>query len=683
MSINVLVYNGPGVSQTSVGHTIHSLRTLLRPNYSVNTITPQALTDDPWPASCALLVIPGGRDMPYVSALEKANPRIKEYVKRGGSFLGICAGGYYGSAHVEWEVGTPLEVIGDRALAFFPGTAKGCAFEGFVYESEAGARAIDVQVNAAETPRTFKGIYYNGGGYFENAETLQSKGIRVLSVYTEGLAKGKAAAVACDVGAGRAILMGPHMEYPITLEPAAAALKRSYPDINDSEIAELERARWDMMKTMLELLGLHSPYKTSEDVPSRSPGPLPQVLVSTPSNPSIVSRYLDVLRSICPHETPNRLQDANDTFNFHPSANFTSILARSRERRVAEEDLGLLERDIVIYEGGCVPTNDQTPLFNLETFFNHLSSMRSSLSLRDKGDGWGMGEALLYGEIITSTQTLFDKNPTLLSALPYPTLSLASHQLSGRGRGSNIWLSPSGCLQFSLLLRPPQGFRSTSLVFIQYLFGLAVVEACRKAMPGNSGEQVRLKWPNDVYAAIKNESTGKEELKKLGGILVTTNFSGGLVDVVIGCGINVLNPLPTTSLSQLVPPGTQSELTMEKTIATIMPVFEQMWDTFLSHGSFEPFMDLYLTRWLHSYVPRPLQPSIAPQTEWPDSCGSDQLVTLTTVTPHQAVRIVGITSDYGLLRTLPERGGAGAPFIDLQPDGNSFDMMAGLIKLKR
>lgn len=53
-------------------------------------------------------------------------------------------------------------------------------------------------------------------------------------------------------------------------------------------------------------------------------------------------------------------------------------------------------------------------------------------------------------------------------------------------------------------------------------------------MPGSSGEQVRLKWPNDIYAAIKNEQTGKEELKKLGGILVTTNFSGGLVDVVIG-----------------------------------------------------------------------------------------------------------------------------------------------------
>lgn len=66
-------------------------------------------------------------------------------------------------------------------------------------------------------------------------------------------------------------------------------------------------------------------------------------------------------------------------------------------------------------------------------------------------------------------------------------------------------------------------------------------------------------------------------------------------------------------------------------------------------------------------------------------------MTLTTTNPHIKVRIVGITADHGLLRTLPERGsvfdssrGLYSPgaFIDLQPDGNSFDLMAGLIKSK-
>lgn len=70
---------------------------------------------------------------------------------------------------------------------------------------------------------------------------------------------------------------------------------------------------------------------------------------------------------------------------------------------------------------------------------------------------------------------------------------------------------------------------------------------------------------------------------------------------------------------------------------------------------------------------------------------SDQLVTLTTVDPPIPVRIVGITHDHGLLRTIPERTGwatrarhgADDGYIDLQPDGNSFDIMMGLIKAKK
>jgi hypothetical protein len=70
---------------------------------------------------------------------------------------------------------------------------------------------------------------------------------------------------------------------------------------------------------------------------------------------------------------------------------------------------------------------------------------------------------------------------------------------------------------------------------------------------------------------------------------------------------------------------------------------------------------------------------------------SDQLVTLTTVDPPVPVRIVGITHDHGLLRTIPERTGWNMTarygtedgYIDLQPDGNSFDIMMGLIKAKK
>lgn len=81
---------------------------------------------------------------------------------------------------------------------------------------------------------------------------------------------------------------------------------------------------------------------------------------------------------------------------------------------------------------------------------------------------------------------------------------------------------------------------------------------------------------------------------------------------------------------------------------------------------------------------------------------SGQEVTLTTVEPHQKLRVVGITPDAGLLRcvsTAPakksgltplyDRGGYGESdsastpeYYDLQPDGNSFDLMSGMIKKK-
>lgn len=70
---------------------------------------------------------------------------------------------------------------------------------------------------------------------------------------------------------------------------------------------------------------------------------------------------------------------------------------------------------------------------------------------------------------------------------------------------------------------------ANKIVFVQYLFSLAVTEACRDpAVLGKWGDSVRLKWPNDLYAIV-----GKEK-KKIGGILVNTSFSGGQVDIIIG-----------------------------------------------------------------------------------------------------------------------------------------------------
>ena len=81
-----------------------------------------------------------------------------------------------------------------------------------------------------------------------------------------------------------------------------------------------------------------------------------------------------------------------------------------------------------------------------------------------------------------------------------------------------------------MLLRHPRD--APPVVFIQYLFALAVVEAVR-SKEGCEELPVFIKWPNDVYAKVKGKD-GEVELKKLGGILINSSFVDGKFVLVIG-----------------------------------------------------------------------------------------------------------------------------------------------------
>ncbi|KAH9916919.1 uncharacterized protein B0H18DRAFT_1136951 [Fomitopsis serialis] len=454
-------------------------------------------------------------------------------------------------------------------------------------------------------------------GSFQGVDSAEPSKLEPIAHVVEDGACTGVATTKLSHGKGSAIFCAILIDHPLTDEPLLSRLTGSPALFSDDQLQKAEAQRQQLLRSILQTLDLVLPEKTSE---YRSP--LPQFLTSSPSKPWIVDRVLQALSiepdSLPPHK-PITLQDSNDTFHYQLAS-----------------------------------AGWETPLFDTKKFYDELARARRKAGCKDSQDAWGMGEALFYGEVVTSTQTMIDKNTHLLSTLPAPLVSLASHQLAGRGRGANVWLSPSGCLQFSLLLRVSLSeFPASKLVFVQYLFGLAVVEACRdEGVLGEEGRRARLKWPNDVYVV-----TNTGEKRKIGGILVNTSFSGGKVEIVIGSGLNVFNPPPIQSLLQLVPPQSSVSLTMERTAAIILTKFEDLWGTFLYHkGSFEPFLDLYYDRWLHS----------------------DQLVELTTVTPPQMVRIVGITSDHeGRLG-----GGGSGTYIDLQPDGNSFDLMAGLIKAK-
>jgi biotin--protein ligase len=698
---NLLTSVGNGSTVESVRHCLYTLRRLLGPNYAVIPVTGDMLIKEPWTASCAALVFPGGADQGYCRTLNgEGNRRIKRYVESGGVYIGFCAGGYYGSKRCEFEVGDKImEVVGDRELAFFPGIARGCAFKGFVYHSEKGARAAELQVDksvlsAGSVPNIFTS-YYNGGGVFVDASKYIDQGVEVLASYTEDLAvdsgKGSAAIVYCKVGQGAAMLTGPHPEFVFLGKPADnwSLTKPRYATVNLEEkstvpgfseviktLAKDEKQRMDFLKSCLTKLGLV--VSEEQNVPSLSRMHLSSLKPTDSTD--ILSNMKNLLTK--DEHGEELLKDDNDTFHIVKPSTWrmvdlskalpteeTSTESTDQTDGAIDErivDYNTIIKQILVHEDDY-PEAKQTPYFNHHAFYSNLKHYQSKSSEKISS----FGSTMLYGEVVTSTNTILEKNTKLLRNLPTGFTATATQQVAGRGRGSNVWVSPAGQLIFSTVISHPMAsMQSAPVAFVQYLAGMAIVKGIKtyegslyKDMP------VKLKWPNDIYALdpVKIAEGGgdkRENYSKIGGILVNSHYDSKNFLMVTGCGINTNNAAPTTSLSQLIPHLPRKGLppfTLEKLLARILTVFEELYTHFLESGFDEYLEELYYQQWLHN----------------------DQIVTLET--EHDAsARIKGITRDYGLL-IADELGWEDRPTgktFTLMSDSNSFDFFKGLLKRK-
>lgn len=698
---NLLTSAGNGSTVESVRHCLYTLRRLLGPNYAVIPVTGDMLIKEPWTASCAALVFPGGADQGYCRTLNgEGNRRIKRYVEGGGIYIGFCAGGYYGSKTCEFEVGDKtMEVVGDRELAFFPGIARGCAFKGFVYHSEKGARAAELKVDksllsSGSVPNIFKS-YYNGGGAFVDASKYADRGVEVLASYTEDLAidsgEGSAAIVYCKVGKGAALLTGPHPEFVSLGKPADnwALTKPRFATVNLDEkstvqgfsevikaLAKDEKHRMDFLKSCLNKLGLT--VSEEQNVPSLSRMHLSSLRQT--DSAGILSTMKDLITK--DEHGEELLRDDNDTFHIvkpsiwrmvdlaealpteDQSTEGTDQTDGSSGERIV--DYNTIIKQLLVHEDDY-PDAKQTPYFNHNAFFSNLKHYQKNSSEQTST----FGSNLLYGEVVTSTNTILEKNTKLLRHLPTGFTATATQQVAGRGRGSNVWVSPAGQLIFSTVMRHPMAkMQAAPVAFIQYLAGMAIVKGI-KTYEGSQYKDmpVKLKWPNDIYAldpikAAEGGGDKRENYSKIGGILVNSHYDSKEFIAVCGCGINTNNVAPTTSLSQLVPCLPRSGLppfTVEKLLARILTVFEELYTHFLRSGFDEYLEEMYYQQWLHS----------------------DQVVTLETENDARA-RIKGITRDYGLL-IADELGWEDRPTgktFTLMSDSNSFDFFKGLLKRK-
>ncbi len=178
------------------------------------------------------------------------------------------------------------------------------------------------------------------------------------------------------------------------------------------------------------------------------------------------------------------------------------------------------------------------------------------------------------------------RNAQLLQRLPHGFTATATVQIAGRGRGSNVWVSPAGSLMFSTVIKHPleaAGGRAP-VVLVQYLAAIAIVEGIKSYDKGYETLPIRIKWPNDVCGfyfslplsfalsssfslflsrlSVRSDEAKKALVKdtldptrpenreyiKLAGIIVNSSLSGNEFALVVGWLISVVAP-PSPPLS--------------------------------------------------------------------------------------------------------------------------------------
>jgi BirA family biotin operon repressor/biotin-[acetyl-CoA-carboxylase] ligase len=131
------------------------------------------------------------------------------------------------------------------------------------------------------------------------------------------------------------------------------------------------------------------------------------------------------------------------------------------------------------------------------------------------------GSVAVLPVIDSTNQYLLDR----LTGLQSGDACVAEYQQAGRGRRGRKWVSPFGAnLYISMYWRLEQG--PAAAIGLSLVIGIVMTEVLRDL----GADQVRVKWPNDLYL---ND-------RKLAGILVElTGKTGDAAQIVIGAGVNL------------------------------------------------------------------------------------------------------------------------------------------------
>lgn len=168
---------------------------------------------------------------------------------------------------------------------------------------------------------------------------------------------------------------------------------------------------------------------------------------------------------------------------------------------------------------------------------------------------------LIWLDEVGSTSTYLSQQ--LNDSMPSGTVVAARSQTAGRGQRGNTWeAEPGKNLSFSLLLRPTD-IEARSQFRISQAVALGIAGTLGELLQGHD---VRIKWPNDIYAGNR----------KICGILIENSLSGQKIShSIAGIGINVnqtrfVSDAPNpVSIAQLTGRETELEPLLLKVVENI------------------------------------------------------------------------------------------------------------------
>lgn len=106
------------------------------------------------------------------------------------------------------------------------------------------------------------------------------------------------------------------------------------------------------------------------------------------------------------------------------------------------------------------------------------------------------------------------------------TVIIAKNQTKGKGQQGKVWDSEAGKNLTCSYIFYPVFLSADKHFYLNMVVSLAVKELCEHYLE----DEVRVKWPNDVYYGNK----------KMAGILIENSISGSsVITSVIGIGINI------------------------------------------------------------------------------------------------------------------------------------------------